>query len=629
MFKLFFGFQKRPQANGFQPQSKRYQGPAMRLEEMRTPSGILIDDTETPDDTGFGADGDSDFEFPSEEGDIGDELPGDEFDPESVDLAENGTIETNLGEEEFEELPFIDEAIGDEPSSESDLDIVTDITESTDAESEENSSDETAQIVSDSTDSSNSADPELEELDWIETDAASDENIGDESELNPDQELLPETVESAVEEEVLTAATEAIEPEVEEQDILSQLPETDTEEAPISEEFETLTPSDETVADEIEAEDSSLFAETDEGGESESYSSFSEESNSSAAETDEGVESEADNSVDDSLSESLVNEETETNSNADELEDSATSETEETTDDSETEESDLVADAEFANLKPKFESGTFKVGDTGEVEVDFLFDGGAYKGQVAIVSLSGMEGFDPNSSEFFQEAMTRAASNSELGYMVIDDNSEGARFTGRLGEGDYNFGEYQGVKSFAMRPGDEFFLMLVPNGNVQQVLNNPNAGGALRPLFSLATANPDDGYHFGQIADITGDGSAFAWEDIRVDGGSDQDYNDIVLQFRGATGKAALMDDVVAEGKDWRGSDLGQALIEYVKTYVTPEPTNLDAAVEDLLADLEGLFDEADSFDEDLDIGTDTEFADDIFLADDVAETDVEEETIV
>ncbi len=226
----------------------------------------------------------------------------------------------------------------------------------------------------------------------------------------------------------------------------------------------------------------------------------------------------------------------------------------------------------MSNLQPEFEYGTFTVGETGEVEVDFLLDGGAYKGQLSIVSLSGMEALDPNSREFILEAVSRAGSNSELGYTVINDTAEGARFTGLLGEPDFNSGEYQGVKTFMMRPGDEFFLMLVPNGTVQQVLDNPNAGGALRPLFSLATANPDDAYHVGQISDITGEGSAFAWEDLRVDGGSDKDYNDIVLQFRGATGKAALMDDVVAAGKDWRGTELGQELIKYVTSQQLEEP---------------------------------------------------------
>ncbi|MEB3826149.1 DUF4114 domain-containing protein, partial [Phormidium sp. CCY1219] len=90
------------------------------------------------------------------------------------------------------------------------------------------------------------------------------------------------------------------------------------------------------------------------------------------------------------------------------------------------------------------------------------------------------------------------------------------RFTGSLNEGNWNFGEYRGVQTVSMRPGDEFFIMLVPNGKVQQVLDNPTAEGAIRPLFSLATSNPNDAYHVGQISDVTGDGNTFAMEDLRV-----------------------------------------------------------------------------------------------------------------
>ncbi|MCT7997206.1 DUF4114 domain-containing protein [Laspinema olomoucense] len=259
------------------------------------------------------------------------------------------------------------------------------------------------------------------------------------------------------------------------------------------------------------------------------------------------------------------------------------------TDDAAEDGTEVVLDESIATSKINFDMGIFKVDASGEVGINFLFDGGAFKSQVAIVSLSGMEGLDPNSVEFIREAATRAASNTELGYVVIDDVNEGAKFTGRLGEGNYNFGTYEGVKTFRMRPGDEFFLMLVPNGTVQQVIDNPTASGGIRPLFSIATANPHDAYHAGQIADLTGDGSAFAWEDLRFDRGTDKDYNDIVLQIRGAKGKAALMDEVVAEGKDWRNTDMGQAVMEYVKAYITPDAPDFDSAISDLIGELEDL----------------------------------------
>ncbi|MBK4732625.1 DUF4114 domain-containing protein, partial [Oxynema sp. CENA135] len=246
-------------------------------------------------------------------------------------------------------------------------------------------------------------------------------------------------------------------------------------------------------------------------------------------------------------------------------EDAATDETGES-------ESDPVVDGDTGESPINFDVGTFTVGESGEVGIDFLFDGGRYQGQVAIVSLSGMEEYEPGSVEFIQEAARRALSESELGHIAIDDLSQGAKFEGSLGERQWNQGDYQGVKTFAMRPGDKFFLMMVPNGAIERVANDPAIGGASRPLFSLATANPDDEYHVGQIADITGDGSAFAWEDLRVDAGTDRDYNDIIFQVRGAKGVAAHMNDVVDPQKDWRTSELGHKLVDYITSQLPDDP---------------------------------------------------------
>ncbi|MEH2229142.1 MAG: S8 family serine peptidase [Nostoc sp.] len=217
------------------------------------------------------------------------------------------------------------------------------------------------------------------------------------------------------------------------------------------------------------------------------------------------------------------------------------------------------------------------MGETGEVEIDFLFDGGGYKGELAIFSLDGIDGFEPGSQEFIQEAAQRALSSSELGHVVIFDSTEGARFSANLNwEANFNSGEYQGIKTFSMRPGDEFGFMLVPNGRVEQVFNNPGVDGAVRPLFSLATANPNDAFHVGQIADVTGDGNTFALEDLRLDVRSDKDYNDIVFQVRGATGKAELLDDVINSGRDWRDTEIGKALVDYAEAYVMPDANDLD-----------------------------------------------------
>jgi len=222
--------------------------------------------------------------------------------------------------------------------------------------------------------------------------------------------------------------------------------------------------------------------------------------------------------------------------------------------------------AKLVSEKPTFNSGVFTVGETGKVSIDYLFDGGGYKGELAIFSLKGMEHFEPGSHAFIEEAAHRALSHSELGYVAISDPTEGAKFSGNFGDGNNNSGTYLGDKTFSMRPGDEFGVMLVPNGTIQQVFNNPNAGGSLRPLFSLVTANPNQAFHIGQIADVTGDGHTFALEDLRMDGNTDRDYNDMIFHVGGATGKAVHLDEVIAPGKDWRTSEIGKELITYVKS---------------------------------------------------------------
>jgi len=194
-----------------------------------------------------------------------------------------------------------------------------------------------------------------------------------------------------------------------------------------------------------------------------------------------------------------------------------------------------------------FESGTFVVGESGQVSVDYVFDGGYYQGELAVFSLMGMEEFDPDSKDFIREAARRSLSGTSLGHVVIADRHEGARVDGQLlGEPrNWNRGQYVGVKTFEMTPGDRFGVMLVPNGAVSEVYKRPGIGGNRKPLFSMATANPEDAFHVGQVADVTGDGRAFAIEDQRADRASDRDYNDIVFRFRGATGDALSIDELI------------------------------------------------------------------------------------
>ncbi|MGB3694942.1 MAG: Calx-beta domain-containing protein, partial [Spirulinaceae cyanobacterium] len=245
--------------------------------------------------------------------------------------------------------------------------------------------------------------------------------------------------------------------------------------------------------------------------------------------------------------------------------------------------------SDFVQIESNFTSGYFIVGDSGQVEIDFLFDGGGYKGELAIFSLEGMEELEAGSSEFIAQAASRALSDSELGHIVISDRGEGARFSGELGEPNYNRGEYLGAKTFNMKPGDEFGFMLVPNGRVEEVVANPDLAGAKTPLFSLATANPEDAFHFGQIADVTGDGHTFALEDLRVDGPSDGDYNDIIFQVKGATGEATLLDEVIDPDLDWREGELGTEILNYAESQIETDfdevlaSFNLDQEYQDSL----------------------------------------------
>ncbi|MEH2010128.1 DUF4114 domain-containing protein [Nostoc sp.] len=232
-----------------------------------------------------------------------------------------------------------------------------------------------------------------------------------------------------------------------------------------------------------------------------------------------------------------------------------------------------------------FVSGVFTVGKTGQVSVDYLFDGGGYEGELAIFSLSGLND-EVGSAEFIKEATHRALSDSELGHIVISDHDQGARFQGNLNaESNLNSGIYDGVKPVFMHPGDKFGIMLVPLGTVQQVFNNDPNSKYVNPLFSLTTVKPQNRYN-GQFADITGDGSVFGIEDLPAEGRSDRDYNDIVFQVQGAVRRVISLDELLINGvvqtqQDWQNSDLGQALVEYTKPYASLNTPAIGEALSD------------------------------------------------
>jgi RHS repeat-associated protein len=209
---------------------------------------------------------------------------------------------------------------------------------------------------------------------------------------------------------------------------------------------------------------------------------------------------------------------------------------------------------EHADLDP----GIFLVDSNGKVSIDFLADAGAYRSEMAVFSLQGMDAFTPGSAAYTKEATRRALSNSALGYVVVNDSTEGARFNGELGEVNKNDGNYAGRRSYSFNPGDRVALLIIPQGTVQQVFDSPSDGGNLRPLFSIAAANPNGVAQIGQLVAGT-----FGWEDIRVDQGTDADYNDIVFKVRGAAGIAADLGQLIAANKDWRSGSAAKELIDF------------------------------------------------------------------
>ncbi|MFO0937617.1 MAG: DUF4114 domain-containing protein [Gemmataceae bacterium] len=221
--------------------------------------------------------------------------------------------------------------------------------------------------------------------------------------------------------------------------------------------------------------------------------------------------------------------------------------------------------------------GVFVAGSTGQVQVDYLYCGAGYKGQMGIYSLEGMDQYAAGSTAYIKEAARRILSNSTDGYLAINRQVEQARYGVSLPwEGYLNSGgTYLGPRTFQMKPNAQFATMLVPNGTVQQIFNSPGSGGSLTPLFSIPKENPYPvtSQMQGQIGDLTGAGSIFAYEDIRLDQGSDRDYNDMVFQVIGARGTATPVKDVVNANRDFMATDVGHTLGNYASTRIASDTT--------------------------------------------------------
>ncbi|MGB0560902.1 MAG: S8 family serine peptidase [Spirulinaceae cyanobacterium] len=225
-----------------------------------------------------------------------------------------------------------------------------------------------------------------------------------------------------------------------------------------------------------------------------------------------------------------------------------------------------IADYAFVS-EPNFETGTFVVGASGEIEVNFLFDGGFYSGgEIGLFSLEGIDA-EPGSDEFIHLAASRALSNSELGHVIISDPTDAAKFSGSLREGDFNAGEYQGLRTVEMREGDRIGIIFAPNHTMEEV----QGGKTWNVMFSMAEANPEQQQQFGQLHGASGAASTYVFEDLHLSGHSDRDYNDMIFSLRGAEPENELpgLDALLPEEEwDWREGEIGGDIIDYVTDYL-------------------------------------------------------------
>ena len=199
-------------------------------------------------------------------------------------------------------------------------------------------------------------------------------------------------------------------------------------------------------------------------------------------------------------------------------------------------------------------NGIFTVNSNGEITVDYLYDGGWFRGELGVFSLEGMEDFEPGSTAFIKEAAKRASSNSEDGHVLVQDETEGAKFTAELPwERDFNTGEYQGVKTLNLTPGDEVGLMLVQHNTIDNTRKRPQKTDEFgnTVIFSIPEANTfnlsGDGY---EIVDVNGNGT-IALEDVPLSQ-ADKDYNDLIVDIQGLESDLPLLSDNINPIRDWR-----------------------------------------------------------------------------
>ncbi|MCC0178504.1 DUF4114 domain-containing protein [Waterburya agarophytonicola K14] len=227
----------------------------------------------------------------------------------------------------------------------------------------------------------------------------------------------------------------------------------------------------------------------------------------------------------------------------------------------------------------KYETGTFTVDSQGKIEVDYLFDGGFFQGELGLFNLEGMDAFDPNSTEFVLEAVRRVSTRSNLGHIVINDDVDGARFESKLSyEPNFNSGEYQDIQTFEINPGAAVAFILAPNTSFGDILSDLNNISEFekRPLFSIPELNLNESSSpQAQFVDINGNGT-IGISDLPLEN-SKRDYNDLIYQVRGLEGNLPNIENRIDSNRDWRESPIGQEILEYTKSSnlnepVVPEP---------------------------------------------------------
>jgi Domain of unknown function (DUF4114) len=216
------------------------------------------------------------------------------------------------------------------------------------------------------------------------------------------------------------------------------------------------------------------------------------------------------------------------------------------------------------NPASRFSSGFFTVSDSGFVGIDYLYDGGAYAGQLGIFSLRDLEAYELGSSAFLRAVADRVVSNSPLGHIVIADDVEGAKLNSVLpGQPiSLNSSDYQRVKTVKMTPGDQIGLVMIPNGTFRDWLNGtpPAAGQTL--FLSLKSSTSQGGFTGAQFADANRERGIIGVEDVALALGPDKDYNDMVFQILGVTGQTNPW-GFNGQTDDWLTQSLGQAVLQW------------------------------------------------------------------